>query len=228
MLLSALLGCSTQYPYLPQQAVRDDYQFSWTEADGDSETARVYPNVANLLESEQPMLALYREDMTHRAVEEFFSNLVGSKEIALPILYYAEQHDLSLSLVFSLVWVESRFEPTAINQNASSIDRGLFQLNNRSFPHLDTQDFFDTHVNARHGTSYLRFSLDQVQDWRTAIAVYNAGLRRVRANQIPASTQVHVSRVAAYKNYVEQRFHRYITDRFPLPPGIRVADDSST
>jgi soluble lytic murein transglycosylase-like protein len=153
---------------------------------------------------------------------------VGSKEIALPILYYAEQRELSLSLVFSLVWVESRFKPTAVNRNSTSIDRGLFQLNNRSFPHLSENDFFDTHVNARHGTSYLRFSLNQFSDWQKALAVYNAGLSRVRANEIPSSTKVYVTRVSAYREYVEKRFRRYITERFPLPTGIRIADDNRT
>jgi soluble lytic murein transglycosylase-like protein len=220
VIVTAMLGCSTHDPYAPQgpRGAGDSYEFAWSNSAAEERPAgEVYPNIANILETEKPMLALYREDVTHRAVTEFFCELAGSKRIALPILYYADRHDLPLSLVFSVVWVESRFNPVALNRNHQSIDRGLFQLNSRSFPQLGLDDFFDPGVNARHGTGYLRFSLNQGRSWQQALAIYNAGLTRVRTDGVPESTQHYIRKVTRYRRQLEERFGAYIRDRFPLP-----------
>ncbi|MFP3959887.1 MAG: lytic transglycosylase domain-containing protein [Spirochaetaceae bacterium] len=218
-LVTILLGCSTGDPYVPSEdayAGESPYRFEWEEAEGShSVETGTYPNVANVLESDRPILALYRENVTHGAVEDFFRELTGSEEIALPMLYHADRNDLSVSLVFALAWVESRFYPDAENYNSSSIDRGLFQLNDRSFVRLSTDDFFHPEVNARHGTDYLRFALNYGGDERTAIAIYNAGLGRVRNNRTPESTLRHVERVMAYKESLERQFERYILQRYP-------------
>jgi soluble lytic murein transglycosylase-like protein len=117
--------------------------------------------------------------------------------------------------VFALAWVESRFYPYAENYNDTSVDRGLFQLNSNSFVRLSTDDFFHPEVSARHGTDYLRFALNFGGDERTAVAIYNAGLTRVRQGRTPESTQKHVERVMAYKRSLERQFERYILQRFP-------------
>lgn len=220
-LVTILLGCSSGNPYVPSQFTAQEsggYEFNWdsrVNTDGLVPESGTYPNVANVLNEEQPMLRLYREDVTHQAVVDFFRELTGSEEIALPILYHADRNDLPVSLVFALSWVESRFSPYAINANSHSIDRGLFQLNSKSFVQLSTDDFFHPEVNARHGTDYLKFSLNYGGDHRTAVAIYNAGLTRVRQDRIPQSTQNHVERVMAYKSSLERQFERYIRRRFP-------------
>lgn len=220
VLITILLGCSSGNPYVPSQtrAPQSNYEFGWdsqVEDDGVASESGTYPNVANVLEGENPMLRLYREDVTHQVVVDFFRELTGSDEIALPMLYHADRNDLPMSLVFALAWVESRFSPYAINSNSDSIDRGLFQLNSKSFVRLSTDDFFHPEVNARHGTDYLRFCLNYGGDDRTAVAIYNAGLTRVRQNRTPQSTQNHVERVMAYKSSLERQFERYIRQRFP-------------
>ncbi|MFP4374042.1 MAG: transglycosylase SLT domain-containing protein [Spirochaetaceae bacterium] len=222
-LITILLGCSTGEPYVPSLQPRAgvgedyDFDFSWTEReDGFESESGIYPNVANVLEGEKPILTLYREDVTHRAVEDFFRQVAGPDEISLPMLYHADRNDLSLSLVFALAWVESRYHPYAQNANADSIDRGLFQLNDKSFVRLSTDDFFHPEISARHGTDYLRFALDYGGDERTAVAIYNAGLTRVLQNRTPESTLKHVERVMAYKASLERQFERYILQRFPV------------
>jgi hypothetical protein len=217
-LVTILLSCSTGDPYVPSQrpVQGSDYDFAWEQRDNGVEPeAGTYPNVANVLEGEKPILALYRENVTHDAVEDFFRELTGSDEIALPILYHADRNDLSISLVFALAWVESRYSPYAENANDDSIDRGLFQLNSKSFRRLSPDDFYHPEVNARHGTDYLRFALDYGGDPRTAVAIYNAGLTRVLQNRTPESTLNHVERVMAYKRSLERQFERYILQRFP-------------
>lgn len=176
-----------------------------------------YANVMNLLESEDPILALYREDITHETVKEFFIRLTGTEETALPSLYHAEKRNLPPSLVFSLVWVESRFDPLAVNRNATSIDRGLFQLNDRSFPNLGVEDFFNPEISARHGTEYLAFAFSRTSDPRTAVAIYNAGPSRVLAGRTPASTLVYVTRIMEYREALEWEFRRFVKARYPAP-----------
>jgi soluble lytic murein transglycosylase-like protein len=171
----------------------------------------------NLLESEKPILSLFRENLTHAAVTDFFVRLAGSKETALPILYHAEKRNLSLSLVFSLVWVESRFDRRAVNQNATSIDRGLFQLNSRTFRELSLEDFFNPEINARYGTEYLVYCFNQSPEDRIAVAIYNAGRTRVVQGRTPASTQIYVERIMQYRERLEQEFYRYIRRSFPAP-----------
>lgn len=191
------------------------FAFSWSADSRQRVEPLVFDNIINLLEGPNPMLALYREDITHQQVVDFFVELTGSPETALPVLYHADRANISLSLVFSLIWVESRFSPVAVNQNATSIDRGLFQLNNRTFRELELDDFFHIDTNTFHGIDYLVWCLSQTSDEYQALAVYNAGLTRVRAGMTPASTLVYVERVRTYRARLTDRFRQYILDEFP-------------
>ena len=201
---------------MPQRRELYTLLFSWGEGRGNRVRPEEYPTVLTLLESETPMLALYRENLTSGAVTEFFIEVTGSAETALPILYHAERNDVPLSLAFALTWVESRYSARAVNANVGSIDRGLWQLNSLSFRQLSEEDFFNPEVSSRHGAAYLRRALQLADnDQPTALAIYNAGLARVRRNEIPDSTQRYVRRVREYQRGLEARFRRYMLKRFP-------------
>ena len=218
--LIAVLGCSTTLPY--QDPVEpgsvSEVVTEWSERDSlpvVEPQLSGYANVRNYLDTERPMLALYREDVTHDAVVEFFVDLTGSRETALPILYHADAADISLSLVFALAWVESRYYPLAVNQNATSVDRGLFQLNSLTFRNLSEEDFFNPDVNSYHGTQFLKWCLSVNESEDDAIATYNAGLSRVRAGRTPQMTLVYVGRIKRFRVQLEQRFRDYILNEFP-------------
>lgn len=214
----AVLGCSTTTPSATDADGADvpGFAFSWGTTTLERGDPGSYANVRNLLDSDSPMRALYREDLTHDAVVAFFVDLVGSPEIALPILYHANRADISFSLVFSLSWVESRYSPVAINQNATSTDRGLFQLNSRTFRDLTSEDFFHPDTNTYHGIEYLAWCMEHTSnDWE-AVAVYNAGLTRVRAGRTPQSTLIYVERMRQFRVRLEDRFREYILEEFPL------------
>lgn len=217
VLLTGVLGCSaragTDLPV--NDPTFQSFLVSWDRERRPDAVIESYPNVLNLLNTREAMLALYREDVTSQAVKEFFIRLTGSPETALPILYHADRYNVPLSLAFALTWVESRYSVTAVNRNATSVDRGLWQLNSLSFAHLREEDFFNPDVNSSHGAAYLRRSLDLASDERTALAIYNAGLTRVRRNEIPPSTQRYVERVTGYQHTIEAQFRRYILNRFP-------------
>ncbi|TVQ38866.1 MAG: lytic transglycosylase domain-containing protein [Spirochaetaceae bacterium] len=219
VLLTAFLGCSAGDSGLIEHERRTLYSllFRWRAERHDRGRPDEFPNVLNLLESDTPMLTLYREDLTSEAVTQFFVEVTGSPETALPILYHADRNDLPLSLAFALTWVESRYSPVAVNRNATSVDRGLWQLNSLTFRHLSEEDFFDPDVSSRHGADYLRRSMRLAGgDQRTALAIYNAGLARVRRNQIPPTTQRYVRRVSEFQEDLEARFRRFMMDRFPV------------
>jgi hypothetical protein len=212
-----VLGCSTTAPWTgtSDTDIEQRFDFQWASSPVDRFEPEDFANVRNLLESEQPILALYREDLTHQAVVDFFVRLTGSPETALPILYHAEQAGISLSLVFALAWVESRYSPIAVNQNATSTDRGLFQLNSRTFTELTEDDFFHPDINTYHGISYLEWCLEHTDSEMQAVAVYNAGLTRVRAGRTPASTLIYVDRISRFRATLEREFRAYILNEFP-------------
>lgn len=217
-----LLGCSTGDPYVPDEDPvllranrRARLHHDVIVVEDDHEGKQVFPNIENFLEGPNPALSLYREEVTRERVVDFFVERAGSEQIALPILYYADRLDISLSLAFALVWGESRFHPVAVNYNSTSIDRGLFQLNSRTFRHLTEDDFFNPEVNAFHGLKYLEFCLTQGEDDAQALAIYNAGLTRVVRGQTPASTLRYVDVIQTYRGRLIRDFKAYILSQFP-------------
>lgn len=144
-------------------------------------------------------LRLYRSEKTRADVVSFYTDLTGNAEIASVILRYADENNISPSLAFALSWEESRFQPKAVNRNANSIDRGLFQLNDKAFPHLTENEMFNPDVNARNGLSHLRFCMDQSGNEIAALAMYNAGTTKVKNGNTPKRTLDYVSRILMFR-----------------------------
>lgn len=152
-------------------------------------------------------LALYRNSATRPAVEWFYTRVTGSRATALAILAESDRNDIPPSLAFSLAYAESRYNVRAINTNANrSIDRGLFQLNNRTFTNLSEADFFDPEVNARHGLSHLRFCIGAAGNTVSALAMYNAGTTKVRSDNTPRTTLSYIGKIMGYKQNIEELF----------------------
>ena len=154
------------------------------------------------------ILEFYRQPENKDLVIEFFTENCTSSEIAAVILENADRYNVSPALAFALSWEESRLNPLAVNtkNRDDSIDRGLFQLNNRSFPRLDVQDFFNPEVNARYGMSHLRHCLDTGGTEIAALAMYNAGTGRVSSAGTPKTTLDYVSRILENRREIESRF----------------------
>jgi hypothetical protein len=163
-----------------------------------------------LIEPEHGDLILerYRDPETRAWVVDFFDNLCDSTEIAEIILANAHSFDIAPSLAFALAWEESRFNQRAVNSRNrdGSIDRGLFQLNNRSFPRLDIQAFFNPNMNAWYGMNHLRHCLDTGGSEVAALAMYNAGTQRVNSAGTPKSTLDYASRILHNRWEIENQF----------------------
>jgi len=156
-----------------------------------------------------PVLEYFRDPEFKDWVIEFFAGICSSWDIAWAILNCSDEFDVPPALAFALAWEESRFSPYAVNrQNRNgTIDRGLFQLNNRSFPQLDSASFFSINTNARYGIGYLRHCLDHGGNEISALAMYNAGAGRVRSTGAPEVTLRYASRILENRRKIESRFH---------------------
>ncbi len=150
------------------------------------------------------------EPRLREAAVYFFEELAGSRELAHIVLREAEKYGVPAPLAFALVWKESSFNPYAVNENSSSIDRGLFQLNSRSFPDLSEEEFFDPGINARHGLAYLSRCLKDGGNEVVALAMYNAGRTRVTQRGTPKMTLDYIARVLEYEERIEQRLELYM------------------
>lgn len=168
----------------------------------DSITTGTVPDSNVILD---PGLSLYRFEKTHDSVLAFFSESCGSEVIARAIADNADRFGVPLSLAFALAWEESRFTSNAINRNADSVDRGLFQLNSKSFPELNPDEFFDPFTSARYGLSHLSYCLDSGGNEIAALAMYNAGQGRVSTGGTPRRTLDYISRIQAKKAAYDQK-----------------------
>ncbi|MDR0316069.1 MAG: lytic transglycosylase domain-containing protein [Treponema sp.] len=151
---------------------------------------------------------LYRQPEAQGWVTEFFTEICASPEVAAVILDNANSFNIAPALAFALCWEESRFNPRAVNSRNrdGSTDRGLFQLNNHSFPRLDAQAFFNPKINAWHGMGHLRHCLNTGGSEIAALAMYNAGTGRVNSTGTPRSTLDYVSRILENRRKIENRF----------------------
>ena len=155
---------------------------------------------------------LYREPETRDHVTGFFTDFCESTEIASVILLCADAFNVPPALAFALAWEESRFNPHAVNtkNRDESIDRGLFQLNSRSFPRLETAAFFNPAVNARYGMAHLRHCLYTGGSEIAALAMYNAGTGRVNSSGTPRVTLDYVNRILENRRKIENRFQNWL------------------
>ena len=171
-------------------------------------------------------LKMYRQPLSRPATEWFYYQITGDEDVTHAILTEADKNDIPLSLAFALAYTESNYKVTAINRNTNeSIDRGLFQLNNKSFPKLTEADFFDPYVSAKYGMSHLRFCINTAGNEVAGLAMYNAGTNRVRSNKTPQSTLNYVNKILSYQEMLDKLFDEQVCPYFEpqFVPQIKVA-----
>ena len=173
------------------------------------------------LDHVDPIASYYRDPVTKDSTLQFFSSLTRSETIARVILDNADKFDVRPSLAFALALEESDFQVDAINKNGNSVDRGLFQLNSKSYPKLAIQDFYDPAKNARYGISHLKSCLSEAGNEVAGLAMYNAGNGRVARDATPKKTLNYVSRIIAYEGNISNLFAaKVMTASRPATPGL--------
>lgn len=158
------------------------------------------------LERKDPIAPYYQDPATKDSTLQFFSSLTRSENIARVILDNAQKFGVRPSLAFALALEESDFQVDAMNKNGDSVDRGLFQLNSKSYPNLQIRDFYDPETNARYGLSHLKGCLSEAGNEVAALAMYNAGNGRVVRGATPKKTLNYISRILAYEDNISTLF----------------------
>jgi len=133
----------------------------------------------------------------------YLDKLTESTKITDIILRNANKNDIPVSLAFSLAFAESSYNPKAINRNSNSIDRGLFQLNSKSFPGLKESEFFNPEINAQYGLAYLASCIEKGENEIVGLAMYNAGSGRVTGSGTPKMTLDYISKIMDYKKKID-------------------------
>jgi soluble lytic murein transglycosylase-like protein len=175
------------------------------------------PETISFLLSEKPNdldpgLYLYRIEPTRTLVERFYTQVTADVEITDAILKAADSNDISLPLAFSLAWAESAFRVRALNYNANSVDRGLFQLNSRTFPNLREEQFYNPQINADYGLAHFRYCIEVGKNEVVALAMYNAGINRVRRGT-PYSTLHYIAKILDNERKLLESFEQMLTDK---------------
>ncbi|PRP91337.1 Soluble lytic murein transglycosylase precursor [Enhygromyxa salina] len=115
----------------------------------------------------------------------------------------AAEHQLDPTLINAMIWVESRFEPTA---KSSSGARGLMQLMPATAAYLAKRmgersaRAYDPEFNVRAGALYLAEMIEKFGDEQQAVAAYHAGPGNVRrwvdaGEAFPDYSQAYVAKV---------------------------------
>ncbi|GMO60886.1 MAG: hypothetical protein Ta2A_06960 [Treponemataceae bacterium] len=154
---------------------------------------------------------LYASINSRSAVEWFYAHIVGDKQLSSIILHAAEKYNISLTLAFSIAYNESHYKTTAQRTNPNgTIDRGLFQLNSRSFPTMNESEFFDPAKNAEQAMKFFRYCLNTAGNEITALAIYNAGAGRVETGGTPSMTLAYISHVISYRKTLDDLFYQEV------------------
>jgi len=208
--LGSLIICAVLMMWQPDRFSRAAWNRENAYEDGEDSagTDNIYFFTRNAQERQDFILELYRNPKSQGRVVGFFTEICASREIAEVILASAEMYDIPPALAVALAWEESRFDPRAVNtkNRDQSTDRGLFQLNDRSFPRLETQTFYNPWINARYGMNHLRYCLDTGGSEIAALAMYNAGAGRVNSSGTPRSTLDYISRIINNRSEIESLF----------------------
>ncbi len=176
-----------------------------------------------LSETEDLGLYLYRNPLTRDHMITYLDKLTESTRITDIILRNANKNNIPVSLAFSLAFAESAYNPIAVNRNSNSIDRGLFQLNNKSFPNLKESEFFNPEINAQYGLAYLASCIEKGGNEIVGLAMYNAGSGRVTGRGTPKMTLDYISKIMDYKKNIDAFImDSMVTERSIVETGNKI------
>lgn len=109
-------------------------------------------------------------------------------QMAYPLTYtelveqYSKEFDLTPSLIYGVIYTESRFQPEAVSSAGA---KGLMQITDSTFEWVLTKlgeengDVFDPETNIRCGAKILQILCGEFDNIETVLAAYNAGIGNV-------------------------------------------------
>lgn len=99
------------------------------------------------------------------------------------IVHFADIHSVPADLVCAVINAESGYDPDAVSSVGAV---GLMQLMPSTAGEIaqklgiDEYDLCNPGTNINFGTYYLAYLYRQFNNWETAVAAYNAGIRNVK------------------------------------------------
>lgn len=147
-------------------------------------------------------------NMKSEKVLSFYDSLTGNRKITLAILQNAKEWEISINFAFALAKKESEFNPRRKNYNEwnDSWDRGLFQLNNKSFT-LSEEEYFNPDINSHKGLQYFHQQFLTFNDNYLAMLAYNWGPNRVKAGKTPPQKVVnYIEDIKSYEKEYNDLF----------------------
>lgn len=112
------------------------------------------------------------------------------------ILKYCNIEKIDCLLFISLIENESNFNPFAFNLNKNgSIDRGLCQLNNYSFPDFKKKEFYNIENNIKIGTNYFKWCIIKSGSIYNGLICYNGGIGNFKRKKIKIKTYKYAIKI---------------------------------
>jgi soluble lytic murein transglycosylase-like protein len=137
----------------------------------------------------------------------------SKKEIRLAIAIYAKRYRLEPALLRAVIKAESDFRQHVVSRKGAV---GLMQLTPATAATLRVADMHDSIQNIRGGAKQLRHLLNRFRgNLPLALAAYNAGVHRVKGDQVP-----RIRETRAYVKKVLRYYHKFQGQRAPTRPAI--------
>lgn len=185
-------------------------------------------NIANfffLLHPEQQTLN-YKKTKQILNTDEIYLNFItrithNNREVAQIIYKHTKDKGLDTFFYLALIKTESDFNIRAVNKNKDgSLDRGIAQLNSRTFPDLKLEDFYDPDINIDHSTDFIKWALDQAKNNEVlALAYYNAGYGKVSGKDVGKLTLNYINKIMITRDQYKKDFFEYqknFSDNFTI------------
>lgn len=107
-------------------------------------------------------------------VIDLYSTVTGDASLAARIIDFALTYEVPVSLLFSIISVESEFNPKALNKNSNgTYDYGLMSLNSRTFKKYSSEQLYNIDTNLKLGCEYLLWLKKKYVTWGEAVIHYN-------------------------------------------------------
>jgi soluble lytic murein transglycosylase-like protein len=107
-------------------------------------------------------------------IMNIYADLIGDPSLTHLITSYALEYDIPISLLLSIIYVESSFNPAAVNKNSNGTsDYGLMSLNSRTFKGYTDEQLYDVEINLQLGCEFLVMLKEKYRTWGEAVIHYN-------------------------------------------------------
>jgi hypothetical protein len=159
-----------------------------------SETAAAESMLAESIEELEASSRFFDQPRVTAHKPEPVRRTVSREEICESLADAAQDHDLPIAFLASLVWQESRFEPKAVSPVGA---QGIAQFMPRVAAAYGVDNPFDPLQALPGSAKFLRELFEQFGNLGLAAAAYNAGPKRVldwmaKRGSLPAETRGYV------------------------------------